>query len=130
MGNAAAPKITTRSFVFQHADSGNCQKPKSQTCMRTAGYNQEIAPTASRPVSSADPHSCYVPPSGGVSRRQLVLPGGRAPMIKVNDEVKQLARTLADWAADKSVTVLCSAVASKAIIGRIATLMSSSNCGS
>jgi predicted nucleotidyltransferase len=26
-------------------------------------------------------------------------------MIKVNDEVKQLARTLADWAADKSVTV-------------------------
>jgi hypothetical protein len=27
MGNAAAPKITTRSFVFQHADSGNCQKP-------------------------------------------------------------------------------------------------------
>jgi len=51
-------------------------------------------------------------------------------MIKVNDEVKQLARTLADWAADKSVTVLCSAVASKAIIGRIATLMSSSNCGS
>jgi hypothetical protein len=24
MGNAAAPKITTRSFVFQHADSGNC----------------------------------------------------------------------------------------------------------
>jgi predicted nucleotidyltransferase len=26
-------------------------------------------------------------------------------MIKVNDEVKQLARALADWAADKSVTV-------------------------
>ena len=26
MDNAAAPKITTRSFVFQHADSGNCQK--------------------------------------------------------------------------------------------------------
>jgi hypothetical protein len=24
-------------------------------------------------------------------------------MIKVNDEVKELARTLADWAADKSV---------------------------
>jgi hypothetical protein len=41
MGNAAAPKITTRSFVFQHADSGNCQKPKSQTCLRTAGYHQE-----------------------------------------------------------------------------------------
>ena len=30
MGNAAAPKITTRSFVFQHADSGNCQKPNSK----------------------------------------------------------------------------------------------------
>jgi len=41
MGNAAAPKITTRSFVFQHADSGKCQKPKSQTCLRTAGYHQE-----------------------------------------------------------------------------------------
>jgi predicted nucleotidyltransferase len=26
-------------------------------------------------------------------------------MIKVNDEVKQLARAFADWAADKSVTV-------------------------
>jgi hypothetical protein len=25
MGNAAAPKNTTRSFVFQHADSVNCQ---------------------------------------------------------------------------------------------------------
>ena len=34
-------KNTTRSFVFQHADSGNCKKPKSQTCLRTAGYHQE-----------------------------------------------------------------------------------------
>jgi hypothetical protein len=50
-------------------------------------------------------------------------------MIKVNDEVKQLARALADWAADKSVPSSCSAVASGVIIGRIATLMSSSNLG-
>jgi hypothetical protein len=128
MGNAAAPKITTRSFVFQHADSGNCQKPKSQTCMRTAGYHQESRQRRAGqfpvPIRTL-----------GMSRHRVAyrgdnLPGGRAPMIKVNDEVKQLARTLADWAADKSVTVLCSAVASKAIIGRIATLMSSSNCGS
>jgi predicted nucleotidyltransferase len=28
-----------------------------------------------------------------------------APMSKVNDDLRQLARTLADWAADKSVTV-------------------------
>jgi len=27
------------------------------------------------------------------------------PMSKVNDDLRQLARTLADWAADKSVTV-------------------------
>jgi predicted nucleotidyltransferase len=51
-------------------------------------------------------------------------------MIKVNDEVKQLARTLADWAADKSVTVfLFGSRVRGAIIGRIATLMSSSNLG-
>jgi len=28
-----------------------------------------------------------------------------SPMSKVNDNLKQLARTLADWAADRSVTV-------------------------
>ena len=33
MGNAAAPKITTRSFVFQHADSGNCQKPNPRSSL-------------------------------------------------------------------------------------------------
>ena len=58
MGNAAAPKNTTRSFVFQHADSGNCQKPKSQTCLRTAGYHQEsrqrIAATTGPAASLSD----------------------------------------------------------------------------
>src|SRR5262249_34291606 len=36
--------------------------------------SSRITPTASRSVSSADPHSWYLPPSGGAWRRQPVLP--------------------------------------------------------
>src|SRR4051812_8404090 len=49
---------------------------KNQNPKRVCGrpVTSRIAPTASRSVSSADPHSWYPPPSGGVSRRQPVLP--------------------------------------------------------
>jgi predicted nucleotidyltransferase len=42
-------------------------------------------------------HYFYLSPRLGMRRT--------APMIKVNDKLKHLARTLADWAADKSVTI-------------------------
>ena len=44
---------------------------KNQNPKRVCGrpVTSRIAPTASRSVSSADPHSWYLPPSGGVSRR-------------------------------------------------------------
>src|SRR5262245_45346831 len=36
----------------------------------------------------------------------ILRPAGEdGPMSKVNDDLRQLARTLADWAADKSITV-------------------------